>query len=114
MVQDSPAYLTQIALSLILIVAIIFAMAWLYKVFGRQSVIANDKLRVLAGLPVGTREKIILIQVGNEQILVGVTGSEIRTLHTLSENIEIEPEQVPKFAEYLKKQREKMQESKHD
>ena len=40
-------------------------------------------LRVVATLPVGTRERIAIIQAGDAQVLIGLSPGRIQTLHVL-------------------------------
>lgn len=80
-------YIGQIAVSLLLVLIIIFVAAWLLRRFGHFPDVAEGNLRVLGSLSVGQRERILLLQVGEEQLLVGVTTSRISTLHTLAEPV---------------------------
>jgi flagellar protein FliO/FliZ len=82
-------YAGQIAVSLLLVLIIIFLAAWLLRRFGHFPAVAEGNLRVLGSLSVGQRERILLLQVGQEQLLVGVTTSRITTLHTLSEPVSL-------------------------
>lgn len=81
-------YFGQIMLSLVLVLLIIFFSAWLLRRYGRAPGVANGSLKVVGALSVGQRERIMLLQVGKEQILVGVTTSKISTLHRLQEPVE--------------------------
>lgn len=83
-------YLGQIVLSLIAVLVLIFIAAWFLKSFSRFPGAASGHLRVLGALSVGQKEKVILLQVGKEQIVVGVTTAEITFLHRLSETVEVE------------------------
>lgn len=86
-------YFLQIVLSLSLVLLIIFLSAWMLRRYGRTPGVANGNLKVLGALSVGQRERVMLLQVGKEQILVGVTSSRITTLHQLPENIETDQAQ---------------------
>ena len=85
---EPSAYFGQIMVSLVFILMIIFLGAWLLKRFGRVNGIANGQMRVLANMAVGQRERVILLEVGKEQLLIGVTSSKISLLHELKEPIE--------------------------
>jgi flagellar protein FliO/FliZ len=81
--------LTQVTLSLGLVLAIIFAAAWIVRRmrgFGRT---ASGALDVLASLPLGQKERAVLIRVGTKQILLGVAPGRVSTLHVLSEPVEL-------------------------
>lgn len=98
-------YLGQIMISLILVLAIIFIGAWLVRRYGRFSAVADGQLRVLGMLSVGQKERIMLLQVGKDQLLVGVTPSRITRLHELAEPIVIQEQDLtgvkPAFAQRL-------------
>lgn len=101
----------QLVLGLFVVLFLIIASAWLFKRFGRWQSGYTDQLKVVGGLAVGARERIVLIQVGEQQLLIGITPNNIRTLHVLDEPLpttklggEAEP-LIEKFAAVLKKQR---------
>jgi len=83
-------HITQIAGGLLLVLMIIFWGAWLAKRlrFGLTSS-NNQLIKILAYLPMGTRDKIILIQVGEEQLLVSSGAQGIQKLHQIQTPIEI-------------------------
>lgn len=75
------------SLSLVVVLAVFFLCVWLYKKLGSVTVSGEDRLRVLTGLPLGMREKVVLLQVGQKQLLLGVTPGRIDKL------LELEGEQ---------------------
>ena len=77
----------QMFLGLLLVVALIFGMAWLMRRMGGMNGMSTGNLKVLGGLSVGQRERIILVQAGDTQLLVGVAPGQIRTLHVMDEPI---------------------------
>lgn len=87
-------YVGQIVMSLILVLLIIFAAAWLLRRFGRFSAVAEGKLQVLGAISVGQRERIMLVQVGEEQLLIGVTTSRISTLHRLNAPLQFDDQDL--------------------
>lgn len=42
-----------------------------------------EKMRIVGGLSLGMREKVILLQVGKKQLILGVTPGRIDALHVL-------------------------------
>ncbi len=89
-------YFAQILISLVLVLLIIFVSAWLLRRYGRFPGVADGNLKVLGALSVGQRERILLLQVGKEQVLVGVTSSRITRLHQLEEPIEVKHNELEK------------------
>lgn len=82
--------LGQMLFALAFIVGLLLLAAWLIKRSGMVQGRFNGQLAVLASVSVGQREKVVLIRVGQTQLLVGVTTSEIRLLHQLEEPIVID------------------------
>ncbi len=66
-----------------LVLVIIFAMAWVVRRMGGMQVLGSQKLRLLGGLSLGAREKIVLVQVENKRLVVGVAQGQVNTLHVL-------------------------------
>ncbi|SIN96068.1 flagellar protein FliO/FliZ [Sulfurivirga caldicuralii] len=86
---SASGYAGQVVLSLLFILALIFVAAWLLKRFAAIPGGNPNALRVISALSVGRQEKIVLLEVGKQQLLVGVTPSRISLLHTLAEPVEV-------------------------
>ena len=67
----------QVAASLLLIVAVIFALAWLATRLRLTPRAASSGLKVIADVTVGPKERIVLLKVGDAQALVGVGADGI-------------------------------------
>ncbi|HZF98460.1 MAG TPA: flagellar biosynthetic protein FliO [Pseudoxanthomonas sp.] len=78
---------------LVLVLGLIFALAWVLKrmpgagVGLRQS----EQLKVVGMLAVGARERVVVVQVGAEQLLLGVGPGGISRLHLLPEPLAVAP-----------------------
>ena len=83
----SGSYLLQLVIGLIIVVLCIIALAWLARKVNRFQVVADSALKVLGGLSMGARDRVVLLQVGDEQILLGVSPGKINTLHVLAKPI---------------------------
>ena len=81
--------LGQMALGLLTIVILIFVLAWMVRRFGHVQSLPTGALRVLGGISLGTRERLVLVKVGNAQLLLGVAPGRIQTLHVLAEPIDV-------------------------
>jgi len=99
----SPSYLIKLTGGLMLVVAVIFALAWMVKRLNLTQHSQNGLLRIVAGLTVSSKDRIVLVQVGEEQILLGLSPGRIEKLHTLADpvRIEEEPGQITPFADKL-------------
>jgi len=95
--------LWQLTLGMVLVLGLIISIAWLLKRSGRFQMAAGGGLRVLGGLSMGARERVVLLQVGETQLLVGVAPGRVQTLHVLDKPLESvhEAAAVPAFAEQL-------------
>ncbi len=75
--------LVETLFGLLLVLASIAFVAWLLRRTNRFTSSANGQMRIIAGLSLGPRERAMLLQIGEQQILVGVTAHQIQTLHVL-------------------------------
>jgi flagellar protein FliO/FliZ len=79
--------LLQTGLGLFMVLALIMAVAWVARRMGRFQRGTGNSLRIIGGLSMGTRERVVLIQAGDTQLLVGVAPGRVQTLHVLSEAV---------------------------
>lgn len=77
----------QMFFGLFVVVALIFAMAWFMRRMGNLNSTTAGNLKVLGGISVGQRERVVLVQAGETQILIGVAPGEVRTLHVMDEPV---------------------------
>jgi flagellar protein FliO/FliZ len=83
-VAPAPAAgLAQVTLSLLLVLAAVFAAAWLLRrVRGLQRTRTSEGLAVVAEVAVGPRERVVLVEVRGERVLVGVAPGSVRALRS--------------------------------
>lgn len=79
--------LIQVTAGLLVVVLTIFALAWFLRRYGRFSSSANGALKVVGGLSVGPRERVVLLQIKDRQLLVGVAPGRVQMLHELEEPV---------------------------
>lgn len=79
----SPASFFQTGLSLLLVLALILICAWLIKRSQRAIQGSSPLMKVRAQLMVGPRERIVLLEVGDQWIVAGVGGGQVRPLAVL-------------------------------
>ena len=89
---------------------VIFVILWLAFLFKKmkigQQFSTLGVIKIISSLSLGTKEKLILVQVGEEQILIGVSAQGIHKIHDLKIPVVIEntqPETKSLFSEQLKK-----------
>ncbi|MBB3225587.1 flagellar protein FliO/FliZ [Luteibacter sp. Sphag1AF] len=81
---DSGAELARVVLSLAAVIALILVVGWFSRRAQGRVRPGGRKIRVIETMPVGIKEKVMLLEVGGTQLLVGAspTGG-LRTLHVL-------------------------------
>lgn len=87
--------------SLLFVIALILFLAWVLKRM-RVPTFGNQKgLSIVRQLAVGTKERIVIVQAGEEQFLVGVTSQSIQLLAKLDAPLKQEEAEVSPFAGQL-------------
>lgn len=87
--------LLQMGFGLFVVLALILALAWMMRRLGGVQGGANSALRILGGLSLGTRERVVLVQVGEQQVLLGVAPGRVQTLHVLEQPIAVNEHNKP-------------------
>lgn len=75
----------RLLLGLLAVLGLLLLCAWLVRRGGLTG--QSGVIKVVSQTPVGTRERVVLIQVGEQQLLIGVTAQQISLLHTLPEPV---------------------------
>lgn len=97
--------LTQLVLGLLLVLGLIFFLAWLLRRVQQAGPAGRGQVIELIGSrALGPRDRLVLVQVGNEQILLGLSPGSITALHVLKEPVEVPDgteKAAPEFARRL-------------
>lgn len=81
---SSTATLTQVAGTLAGVLLLILCAAWLLKRLGFAPQSRNrGLLKVAASCQVGQRERVVIVEVNNTWLVLGVTAQQVTPLHTL-------------------------------
>ncbi|WP_085577801.1 MULTISPECIES: flagellar biosynthetic protein FliO [unclassified Pseudomonas] len=99
--------LTQLVLGLLLVLGLIFFLAWLLRRVQQAGPAGKGQVIELIGSrALGPRDRLVLVQVGNEQILLGLSPGTITALHVLKEPVDVPAaaeKATPEFAQHLLK-----------
>jgi flagellar protein FliO/FliZ len=79
----SAGSLLQVLLGLIVVLALMAAAAWLLRRFNASRGMAAAHIKILGGVSVGTRERIVLVEVADQWIVVGVAPGRVNALSTM-------------------------------
>lgn len=77
------ATLGKLAVALIIVLIVFWAFAKFMKQMQVGQGGAHSGLKVIGALSLGQRERVVVVQAGTEQLVLGVTSSAINTLHVL-------------------------------
>ncbi len=95
---DVSQQLIQVLGSLGVVLALVLVLAWVARRISRSRVSQTGGLRLLGGISLGSKERIVLVQVGEQQLLVGVAPGSLRTLHVLDSPLQDDHPEPPVFA----------------
>jgi len=75
--------LLQTILALMLVLALLAGLAWVMKRYGPRMSGGSANLRVVGALNLGGRERIMVVEVGDQWIVVGAAPGRVNALHTM-------------------------------
>ena len=91
-------------ISAALVLGLIFALAWLLRRVQSTGTRQGQVIELISSRALGARDRLVLVQVGNEQILLGLTPGRITPLHVLKEPVQVPDtaqKATPEFAKRL-------------
>ena len=94
--------LLQLLLGLLLVVGLIFLLAWLMRRVQQLGPRGGQVIKVVASKALGPRDRLVLVQVGGEQLLLGLTPGRIAPLHVLKEPVHL-PDGEPASTEFAQR-----------
>jgi len=83
----SGGYLIQLILGLVVVIICIVALSWLAKRMQKLQSSSEGSLKIIDGVNMSARERVVLLQAGDKQILVGVAPGRVNTLHVFDQSI---------------------------
>jgi flagellar protein FliO/FliZ len=84
---SSASQLASLLGGLVLILVLIYGLSWFVKRFSQGGFMQNPSMKIVSSMPMGTRERLMLVDVGGKQLLLGVTATQINTLHVFDEPV---------------------------
>lgn len=86
-IPDTLGTLLSLGAGLVAVIAVIYGCAWIIRRMNGMTGMNNNAIKVVSVMAIGARERIALIEVGGQQILLGITPSAIRTLQVFEEPV---------------------------
>lgn len=68
----------QLTLGLAVVLVAVVGLSWLLR---RHALPRGGMIQVLGGLPLGARERLLLVQVEQVRLLIGISATQIQALH---------------------------------
>jgi flagellar protein FliO/FliZ len=94
--------LGQMLFGLLLVIGLIFLLAWLLRRVQRIGPRSTQVIKLLASQALGPRDRLVLVQVGSEQVLLGLSAGRITPLHVLKDPVHL-PDSEPASAEFAQR-----------
>lgn len=91
------AGLLQAGFGLAVVVALIFLCAWAARRFGLQAPGSGRLLKVVSSAMVGQRERVVVVEIGDSWLVLGVAAGQVRALHTMPAGKVSEATATPAF-----------------
>ena len=104
--------LLQILFSLLLVLAAVMLVSWILKRIQLPQSGSGNLLKIIGGMAVGQRERVVLLEIGDTWLVVGVAPGRVQTLHSMPKGVipamhETQSAPDGKFQVWLKQMMEK-------
>ncbi|OAJ34863.1 flagellar biosynthetic protein FliO [Piscirickettsia salmonis] len=91
----------QMLWSSLLVILLIIGLGIILKRLQQRGFNRQEGIEIIATLAIGSKERLVIVQVGKEQVLLGVTAQHIQTLHVLNECIQAKERESQNFQALL-------------
>jgi len=106
--MDNPvidgADILSLGASMLIVVAAVIALGWLYSRMRFTGTASGDIINIVASRALGPKERLLLVEVADQQLLVGMTAAQVQTLHVFDKPVVAEQaiDEAPGFADRLR------------
>jgi flagellar protein FliO/FliZ len=80
---SSAGGLMQVLFGLVVVLALLAGCAWLLRRVSSSRSLGGANIKIIGGVSVGTRERVIVVEVADQWIVVGVAPGRINALSTM-------------------------------
>lgn len=104
---STAASLMQTVVALLFVLGLLAALAWFLKRFAPRAGLGQRNVKLVGALSVGARERILVVEVADQWIVVGASPGRMNALATLPRQPQPQDEEAPvaagaSFAEWFK------------
>lgn len=75
--------LLQVLLGLIVVLGLMAALAWVLRRFNSAKGLGHADIRVIGGVSVGNRERVVVVEIADQWIVVGVAPGRVSAVATM-------------------------------
>ena len=76
----------KVVISLAIVLGIFYLLVNMFKKYTGMNIKSNSSIRVVGGLSLGGKDKVIILEAGEINLLLGVSASGITKLHQFNDN----------------------------
>jgi len=76
----------KVVVSLAIVLGIFYLLVNVFKKYTGVSIKANSTMRVIGGLSLGGKDKVVILEAGDVNLLLGISASGITKLHQFSQD----------------------------
>lgn len=71
--------------SLLAVLTVVALCSWGLRRWRDRQNISNESIEIISGLSLGSKDRIVLLRIGDEQVLVGVSPAGMQSLHVMQQ-----------------------------
>jgi flagellar protein FliO/FliZ len=73
----------QLLFGMVVVLGLLMGIAWWLKRFGPVRGVSTSAAKIVGGVSVGTRERVMVVEVGDQWIVIGVAPGSVNALSTM-------------------------------
>tara|TARA_R110002072_G_scaffold14582_8_gene60165 strand:+ start:17246 stop:17731 length:486 start_codon:yes stop_codon:yes gene_type:complete len=85
----------KVVLGLVFVIALFLVSTFLFKRYGHGPMTGRGQMRIVDGLHLGNRERLVLVELKDKQILLAITPGQIKKLDTVGNTASTETSFAP-------------------
>jgi flagellar protein FliO/FliZ len=95
--------LFQALLGLAVVLALMYAFFWLLRRYGPSQMAGQGAVKVVGGVMLGPRERLVVVEVEDTWLLVGVASGHVGLLHSMNKPADAPPIPAPNLRPFADK-----------